>query len=98
MATIKQYVSTMWGAEKTIAQQMGLDIRRSSFEVRVAVLTVNCVLAAVIKVLTNGGVITDAALQTQLNAIANSTIPPQPYTLPPPDEATGSVPDPDLGV
>lgn len=97
MATIKQYVTSLWNAEKTISAKMGLDLRRASFELRCAVLTVDCVLAALVKTLTAAGVTTDAALQAQLDAIAGSAIPQQPASLPPPDEATGSVPDPDLG-
>lgn len=98
MATVKQYVTSLWEAQQVISRKLGFDIRRAPLEMRCIVLAVDVTLGVVIKVLTDGNVITDAALQTRLNAVRDATYPLQPASVPSPDEVTGEVPAPDLGA
>lgn len=98
MATVKQYVMSLWEAQRVISRKLGFDIRRAPLETRCIVLAVDVTLGVVIKVLTDGGVITDAALQTRMNAVRDAVYPQQPASVPAPDETTGDVPDPDMGA
>lgn len=98
MATVKQYVTALWEAQQVISRKLGFDLRRASVEMRCVVLAVDVTLGVVIKVLTDGGVITDQALQTRMNAVRDAAYPQQPASVPAPDETTGDVPDPDMGA
>lgn len=71
MATIKGYVTNLWNMQVKVSQAMGCDLQYASLETRVLLLSVNIGIALVLQALTSGStpVTTDAALQSQVNAI-----------------------------
>lgn len=102
MATLKTYVRTLWGAEKTIYGKLtgGMgDLKIIPYELRIAFLTINVILGVILKALTDKGVITDADLQASLNTATGAAYPQQPVSVPRTDEDQGTIaPDPDLGA
>ncbi len=97
MATIKQYTMRLWGAQKVVTQKLGADITWGAVDVRAAALTSDVLLAGLIKILVDKGLITDQDLTTVYSAIANSNFPQLPVNAPSSMDGI-PVPDPDLGV
>lgn len=97
---IKVYATALWNAQKAVALKLaGTDIRRLPIEQRVVLILCDLSIALVIQGLVNANVFTDAAVQTKLNEVANSTYNTLPDRVPAPDPDAGTVPpDPDLGA
>jgi hypothetical protein len=103
MATLKTYVTTIWSAQKTIYQKLSGgrpdDLKYMPFELRVAFLTINVILAVILKALTDKGLVTDQELQAGLNTATGATYPVQPQSVMRADEDLGrTAPDPDMGA
>lgn len=97
MATVKQYALSLWDVQATVAQKLGTDIRSSGLQLRAALLAVDVTIAFVLKLLVdNGGVITDAQLNTAATQIKNATFPPLAAEVTPPGDGS-TLPPPDLG-
>lgn len=96
MATVKQYALQLWDTHKTVSRKLGQSVEWGSSEGRVAALGTDVMLAGLIKVLTDAGVITNAQLTQVYNAIANADFPPLPAMVPGPVDGE-TLPDPDLG-
>lgn len=97
MATVKQYALRLFKTQKSVAQQLGTDITWGGADARVAALTNDVMLAALIKILVDAGVITDAQLTAAYGAVTSAVFPPQPAVIQSPMDGT-PVPDPDLGA
>ncbi len=97
MATIKQYMKSMWTNQKIIAQKLGLDLRWSDQQTRVMALSTDACIAVLVKTLTDKGVITDQELQAAAALLQNADFPQLPSHVSAPGD-DGVVPDPDLGV
>lgn len=97
MATLKQYTLKLWQVHRTVASRLGFDLASGSLEQRAAALGADAAVALLIKCLTDNGVITDAQLQTTLNAALAAVYPPLPPVVTPTSD-NPVVPDPDLGV
>lgn len=71
MASIKTYVTSLWGMQTQVAQAMGCDLRYAALETRVLLLTVDIAIGVVLSALTSGAspVTTDAALSTAMNNV-----------------------------
>lgn len=89
MATVKQYVQQVRDAQRAIARKFGCDVYATDKQTRVAILSVLCLLAVLIKTLVDKGLITDAELKATLDAAAADAYPDEPTEPPPLD---GSVP------
>lgn len=100
MASLMNYARTLWDVQQTVSNKLGMDLRRASFEIRCAVLAVDASIALLIKVLTDTGVVSDANLNTAVQAVRAMNIEPLP-TQPPVVPEDGSVippPPPITGV
>lgn len=82
MATIKQYVVNLLERQRAIASKMGSDVGKADKESRVLNLALLVLLAAVIKTLTDKGVITDAELLATLNSARDDAYPDEPSDAP----------------
>jgi hypothetical protein len=73
MATVKQYVTSLWGMQTQIAKALGCDLQFSSLELRALLLSVDIALGIVLQALTSATVpvTTDAALQQAMNNVLN---------------------------
>ena len=76
MATVKQYVVAMRTAQKQVGIKLGsgLSDKRS----QVLVTSVLAILGVLVKLLVDKGVVTDAELQTALDAAMADTYPDEP--------------------
>lgn len=96
MATVKQYTLSLWRAHRAVCRKLGTDVSWGDSSERVRAVSSDLMLAGLIKVLTDKGLITDQELNAVYSAITTADLP----ALPPvgcPD--TGQWPsDPDLGV
>lgn len=81
MATVKTYVANM----KPVARQIAVKYGSSGDEktLRVAVITMLTMLAVVIKLLVDKGVVTDAELQTAFGQTGNDGYDEEPDQAPP---------------
>lgn len=97
MATVKQYTANLWKAHKVVCRKLGMDVSWGDPGERVRVVSSDVMLAGLLKILVDKGVISDADLTAAYTAITNATFP----VLPPvgyPNFAEGDVAaDPDLG-
>lgn len=96
MATVKAYALNLWRAHRTISRKLGLSVDYGSADVQVLVASSDVMLAGLVKVLTDKGLVTDAELNTVYTALANFTYPPL-STTPAPEDG-GTAPDIDLGT
>ena len=97
MATIRQYVDRLWDVQQVVARQLGYDLRQSEIGLRAAILSVDITLAVLVKVFTDAGVITDAALNLAFNRAKLFAYPPlsqSPVIIP---EDGSELPGPDIG-
>lgn len=97
MATVKQYAIRLWDVHKTISGKLGLSIEWGSSADRVPALTTDVMLAGLVKVLTDKGLLTDAELNAVFNSIASATFPPLPAVTPMPGDGVTAA-DPELGA
>lgn len=95
MATVKQYALNLWRAHRTISQKLGLSVDYGSSDVQAMTASADVMLAGLIKILTDKGVITDGELTTVYTALANANYPLL-YTTPAPEDGA-TAPDIDLG-
>lgn len=96
MATIKQYALNLWRTHATVTQKLGLEAVWGGLDKRAQILSTDVMLAGLIKVLTDKGVVTDSDLNAVYAAIRNADFPALPPAVSAPlDNET--VPDPDLG-
>lgn len=97
MTTVKQYAVSLWGIRKAVCRQLGSDITYADIATRAEALAGDVVLATVLKLLVDRGVITDAQLNAAAGAVIGASFPQlQPAVASSMDGAP--VPDPDLGV
>lgn len=66
--TVKQYIRAMWTRQEVMARRMGCDITASGKSTRVLNLSLVALVAVLVKVLVDKGVITDSELTAALNA------------------------------
>jgi hypothetical protein len=70
--------------QRRVGVKMGCDVDRAPQPVRVALATVLCLIAVLVKTLVDAGVITDAQLQATLTAARDDFYDPEPAEPPPP--------------
>jgi len=80
VATLKNYMRTLWDMQQTVCNALGMDLRRASFENRCMVIAIDAPIALLIKILTDKGLVTDAELNGYVQAARN-----QPFTRMPVD-------------
>ncbi len=68
MATVKQYVTQIWDRQRVIGRKLGSDVGRVDKQTRVLVLSIDVIIAVIVKVLVDKGVVTDAELLAALDA------------------------------
>lgn len=97
---LKAYATAIWNCQKTVAMKLGgTDIRRLPIENRVTLILCDLAVALVMQALVSANAVTDAAIQSKLNDIANATYTQLPDNVPAADPDSGYVPpDPDLGA
>ena len=102
MATLKTYVQNLWATEKTIYGKLGGDagdLRIVPFSMRLVVLTMDVVLAVIVKVMVDKGLLTDAELKTAFDTAAGLDYPEQPEQAPRDDaDLNTSAVDPNMGA
>jgi hypothetical protein len=82
MTTIPTYVQQMRDRQAVIARKLGSDIGQVDKQTRVANLSLLVLLAAVIKTLTDKGLISDAELLATLNAARDDSYTDEPLNPP----------------
>lgn len=97
MATFRTYAQTLWKTQVSVCSGLGIDLRTASQVVRIQMICTSIIIAGLVKVLTDAGVITDAQLKTVFDSISASTFPSQPVSVPAPLDETQTSPDPSLG-
>lgn len=97
MATVKQYALNLWKAQKVVVRKLGMDITWGGPADRVRFISDDIMLAGLIKILVDKGVITDADLTSAYNAITNMAFPSLPVVPRPDLDGGGAADDPDLG-
>lgn len=97
MATIKQYALRLWRAHATVSRKLGVDVEWGALDKRVQTLSADVMLAGLVKVLTDKGLITDTELNQIYAQITNASFPALSVSIPAPQEGV-TVPDPDLGT
>lgn len=98
MATVKQYAIQLWQTQKTVSQKLGADIASSDTTSRVVAVTSDVMLAGLIKILVDKGVITNQDLTAAYTAITNASFPQLGPVVPLSMGEGNPVPDPDLGA
>jgi hypothetical protein len=83
MATVGQYLVQLQQAGGKMAGQMGVDVTRSMKSDRVVARATLGLLAVLIKLLVDKGVITDADLLTAYGAAGGGSYTPEPDEPPP---------------
>lgn len=96
MATVKQYTIGLWRAHRTVSRKLGLAADWGSLDQRAGVVSTDVMLAGLIKLLTDAGVITDAQLNAMYTAIAAADYPKLPSMVPNTEDGE-PVAEPDLG-
>lgn len=76
--TVKQYIQALRNRQNLIAKQFGCDITGGEKPTRVANLALLVLLAVLIKVLVDKGIITDAELSTALDLARDDNWPDEP--------------------
>ncbi|MEH0574291.1 hypothetical protein QBA54_07305 [Streptomyces sp. B21-108] len=95
MATVKQYTLSLWRAHRAVCRKLGADLSWGDSTERIRMIGSDVMLAGLIKVLTDKGLVTDQELNTVFAAITNSDFPAlSPVLAPEPGHETA---DPDLG-
>lgn len=97
MATVKQYTLRLWKAHATVSRKLGVDVEWGALDKRVQTLSADVMLAGILKVLTDKGVLTDTELNQVYAQITNASFPALPVGIPAPQEGV-TTPDPDLGT
>jgi hypothetical protein len=96
MATVPEYAAMLRQAGRAVGAKMGVQLSAIGVETRVALRVVIGIIAALVKLLVDKGVITDEEIQTALGSSvaqeypAEPVVPPDPPQLPsdPPAEPT----------
>ncbi len=70
MATYRAYYTALRGAQQDIAAKVGTDAHGMAGELRFVNASLLAIIDALVKTLTDAGVVTDAALQSHLDAVA----------------------------
>lgn len=98
--TVKQYTRAIWKAQRSVAQTAaGIDLRTVSVELRLVLLLADLAVGIVIQALVTAGIVTDAAVQQRLDAVASAAYPALPTQVRAADPDQGyDPPDPDLGA
>lgn len=97
MATLKQYTRNLWQVHRTVAGKLGLNVTWGEPEQRVLVIADDVMLAVLLKLLVDKGLVTDAELNAAYNAAASAALPKQPPVVAAPGEDEAPA-EPDLGA
>lgn len=97
MAAFRTYARTLWNTQVSVCSQLGIDLTTASQVVRIQMICTDIMMAGLIKVLTDAGVITDAQLKVVFDAITAATFPSQPMSIPVPLDETQVTATPDFG-
>lgn len=97
MATVKQYAINLWHVHKTVIGKMGIGVEWGSVDARAPVLSTDVLLAMIVKILVDKGVVTDLELSTAATQLTNAAFPQLPSVVANSDDAQ-PLPDPDLGA
>lgn len=73
MTSISTYVQAIWDRQRAIGRKLGADLGSTGKQTRVGLLSVDVMLAVVVKTLTDKGLITDAELMAVMNAARDDT-------------------------
>lgn len=95
MATVKQYALQLWDVQATTAAKLGSDIRSSGIQLRAALIAMDVTVAMILKLLVDGGTLTDSQLSSAATSVKNASFPPLDGDIVP--SGDGSVPPPNLG-
>lgn len=68
MASLKNYMRTLWDMQQTVCNALGMDLRRSSFEIRCLVIAIDAPAALLIKILVDKKLLTDIELNGYVQA------------------------------
>jgi hypothetical protein len=82
MATIAQYVATLRGAQERVAALMGSVLRGQMKDRRTEQVSMLALLAVLVKVLVDKGLVSDAELQDAFTAAINDAWPAEPDVTP----------------
>lgn len=96
MATVKQYSLNLWKVQRTVMKKLGLDIAWAGPAEKVPAMASAVMLATLVKILTDKGVVTDAELNTAYTTVRDADFPIV-WPAPPP-MGEGEPEDPDLGA
>lgn len=97
MATVKQYSLNLWKVQKVVMKKLGLDVTWGGPADKISAMGSDVMLAVLIKMLVDKGIVTDAELNAAYTAVASATFPPVIWPAPPP-MGEGDPADPDLGA
>lgn len=97
---LKVYATAIWNCQKAVALKLGnLDLRVVPIELRITLILCDLAVGLVMQALVQANAVTDAAIQTKLDDIANATYTQLPSRVFPADPESGYVPsDPNLGA
>lgn len=96
MATVKQYAMNLWRVHRTVSRKLGLAVDWGSLDQRAGVVSTDIMLAGLIKLLTDNGVLTDAQLNAMYSNIAAADFPKLPSMVPNTEDGE-AVAEPELG-
>ncbi len=68
MASLKNYMRTLWDMQQTVCNALGMDLRRASFETRCLVISIDAPAALLIKILVDKKLLTDVELNAYVQA------------------------------
>lgn len=97
MATLKAYTRNLWRVHRTVTAKLGLNVTWGVPEQRVLVIADDLMLAGLVKLLVDKGLITDAELNAMYSAVEALALPKQPAVVAAPSEDEAPA-DPDLGA
>lgn len=84
MATAREYATQAWAIEKAIAAKMGLQLEMASKDQRITVRSLLLIIAVLMKLLVDKGVLTNAELTGAFAFIRDDTYPDEPVDRPEP--------------
>lgn len=95
MATVKNYMRTLWDTQQTVCNALGMDLRRASFDIRCLVIAMDAPIALLIKIMVDKGLFTDVELNGYVQAARNQPFLRMPVEDPViPDAGPGTIPFP----
>src|SRR5689334_5074666 len=91
MTTLKTYSGWLTQTAAAVARRMGFNVTGASKEARVQARVTVGLIAGVVKILVDKGVVTDAEVQAMLTGFGTDTYAPEPVL--PPDAEPAARPD-----